>query len=290
MLVGQLDRDRLRGIFLLVVSVSLFGIVDGISKMLAETQSVGQIVLARYAPALPVLLAASPPANWANLFKTARPGLQIMRAIAPLVIGGSMVLAVRYLPLADATAILFAGPFLVVMLSSRFLGERVRLSSWIGVITGFTAVLIVARPGFGELSRYTVFPLVAAVFYALFQLMTRRLAAAGEDPNTTLAWTLAAGVVVAAPVAILTWVPADPVAWLLMILLGFVFGAAQALLARAFVHAPANVLTPFSYAQIIAATLFGVIVFNAVPDRWTLVGIAMIIGAGVYVVQRQQAR
>ncbi len=287
---GQPERDRLRGIILLVLSVSLFGVVDGISKMLAETQSVGQIVLARYALALPVLLAASLPLDLANLFQTARPGLQILRGIAPLIIGGAMVLAVRYLPIADATAILFAGPFLVVMLSARYLGERVRLPSWIGVVAGFTAVLIVARPGFSELSRYTAFPLIAAVFYALFQLMTRRLAAAGEDPNTTLAWTLATGVVVAAPVAVLTWAPVGLTAWLLMISLGLVFGAAQALMARAFVYAPANVLTPFSYAQIIAATLFGIVVFSAVPDRWTLAGIALIIGAGAYVVRSQRTR
>jgi drug/metabolite transporter (DMT)-like permease len=284
------DRGRLRGIVLLILSVSLFGVVDGLSKMLAETQSVGQILLARYVLGIPVLFAASPPASWANLFRTALPGLQILRGMTPLVIGGAMVLAVRYLPLADATAILFAGPFLVVMLSARYLGERVRLPSWIGVVVGFTAVLIVARPGFSELSGYTAFALLAAVFYALFQLMTRQLGTAGEDPNTTLAWTLATGVVVAAPVAILTWAPAGLTAWLLMILLGLVFGAAQALLARAFVHAPANVLTPFSYAQIVAATLFGIIVFGAVPDRWTWVGIVMIIAAGVYVVRSQKTR
>jgi drug/metabolite transporter (DMT)-like permease len=118
------DRGRFRGIVLLVLSVSLFGVVDGLSKMLAETQSVGQILLARYVLGIPVLFAASPPANWANLFQTAQPGLQILRGMTPLVIGGAMVLAVRYLPLADATAILFAGPFLVVMLSARYLGGR----------------------------------------------------------------------------------------------------------------------------------------------------------------------
>jgi drug/metabolite transporter (DMT)-like permease len=74
-----------------------------------------------------------------------------------------------------------------------------------------------------------------------------------------------------------------------MISLGLVFGAAHALMVRAFAYAPANVLTPFSYLQIIAATIFGMIVFRAVPDRWTLLGIAMIIGAGIYVVHRQEA-
>jgi drug/metabolite transporter (DMT)-like permease len=208
----------------------------------------------------------------------------------PLVISVSMVLAVRYLPLADATAILFAGPFLVVALSAPVLGEQVKPSSWIGVAVGFVAVLIVARPGFSDLSEFIVFPALAAVFYALFQLMTRRLAAAGENPNTTLAWTLATGTIVALPFTIATWVPVDGHAWLLMIALGLVFGAAQALLVRAFVHAPASVLTPFSYVQIIAATLFGFAVFGAVPDFWTLVGIAMIIAAGGYVARRQTAR
>jgi drug/metabolite transporter (DMT)-like permease len=287
MQAGDLDRDRLRGIAILIASASLFGAVDGISKILAETQSLGQIVLTRYALAVPVLLAATPRAEWRTLFHTERSGMQVLRACAPIVISFAMVLAVRYLPLADATAILFAGPFLVVALSAPLLGERVALSSWIGVIVGFAAVLIVARPGFSDLSRYVVFPLTAAVFYALFQLITRRLAAAGENPNTTLAWTLATGTLFAAPIAFLTWIPPSLTAWLLMIALGLVFGAAQALLVRAFRHAPANVLTPFSYTQILAATVFGMLVFGAVPDRWTLIGIALLIGAGVYVVRGQ---
>jgi drug/metabolite transporter (DMT)-like permease len=193
-----------------------------------------------------------------------------------------MVLAVRNLPIADATAILFAGPFLVVALSPGFLGEPVGLGSWIGVIVGFLAVLIVVRPGLGALSRYTVFPLTAAISYAFYQLLTRRLGASGEDPNTTLAWSLAAGLTAGLAFALITWVPATVTAWLLMIALGL-FGSAQALMAYAFVWAPANVLAPFSYAQIAAATLFGFAVFGAVPDYPTAIGIIMIICSGIYV-------
>ena len=287
---GQHDaRERLRGIVLLLLSVSLFAAVDGVSKLLADTQSVGQIVWARYALALPLLLATQRPANWASLFRTARPGLQILRAVAPLFVGGSMVMAVRYLPLAEATVILFAAPFLVVALSRPFLGERVGLASWIGVFIGFAAVLVVARPGFGELSKFSVFPLAAAVFYALFQLLTRQLAAAGEKADTTLAWTLAVGVAATTPIAAFFWAPVTTTAWLLMVALGVAFGVAQALLVRAFSHAPAGLLAPFSYAQIIAATVFGVVVFDAIPDLWTVVGITMIIGAGVYVMRSRGA-
>ena len=290
MKVGQrVLHERLRGIVLLLLSVSLFAVVDGISKVLAETQSVGQIVWARYALAVPVLFAIHRPRDWAKLFRTTRPGLQILRAVAPLLVGASMVVAVRYLPLAEATVILFAAPFMVVAMSGPFLGERVPIASWIGVIIGFTAVVIVARPGFGEFSMFAVFPLAGAVFYALFQLLTGRLAAAGETADTTLTWTLCAGAAITTPIAALTWAPVSSTAWLLVIVLGLTFGLAHALVVRAFSHAPASLLAPFSYFQIIAATIFGMVVFAAVPDLWTFVGIAMIIGAGVYVTQSRAA-
>lgn len=279
------DRNPLRGIVLLILAVSLFAVLDGLSKVLADTQSVGQILVARYALALPVLLATYRPADWGGLFRTARPGLQIVRGIAPLLIGGCMVVAVSYLPLADATVILFAAPFLVVALSGPLLGERVRPASWIAVAIGFAAVLLVARPGFGDLSQYAIFPFAAAVFYALFQLLTRRLAAAGEKADTTLAWTLAVGLVVTTPIAVFAWPPLSDSAWILMIALGIVFGVSQALMVRAFAYASAGLLAPFGYVQIIAAVIFGLIVFHAVPDLWTLAGMVMITAAGVYVVR-----
>lgn len=280
--------DKLRGILLLIGAVACFGVVDGLSKILIETQSFGQVVLARYVFALPILLIATTPRKWKSLFQTQLVGLQIVRGLTPVVIGGSMVFAVSYLPLAEATVILFAGPFFVVALSGWLLGERVSSSSWIGVAVGFLAVLVVARPGFSELSKYTIFPAIGAVFYAAFQLLTRRLGAAGEHPTTTLAWTLVIGNLVGIPLAIAGWLPQTPESWLLSLCLGVVFGLSQFLLAKAFALAPANVLTPFSYFQILSAVVFGLLVFHDVPDRWTLIGIALIIGAGLYVFGRNR--
>ena len=279
------SRDVLRGIMLIVLAACVFGSVDGFSKLLAPTQSVGQIVWARYALGFPVLLASLPPDQWMDTFRTKRPWLQIARGLTPLTVSVGMVLGVRYLPLADATAILFAGPFLIVALSMPLLGERVRPASWIGVAIGFVAVVIVARPGLSALSKYTVFPFVGAVFYAFLQLITRRLGALGEKPTTTLAWTLLVGGVASTPLAIGTWVPLSGTAWFYMAALGTVFGVSQLLLIRAFTYAPAGVLAPFNYIQIVSAVVFGLIVFGDVPDIWTLTGIAMIIGAGVYIVK-----
>jgi drug/metabolite transporter (DMT)-like permease len=165
-------RETFKGILLLVASVSLFGVVDGLSKVLVETQSFGQIMLARYGLALPLLFVVSGFPSPAALFRTTKPGMQIMRGVAPLIIGGSMVFAVRYLPLAEATVILFAGPFIVVALSGPLLGERVGPASWIGVVLGFIAVFMVARPGFSDVSVYAIFPFVAALLgFVLFAVL-----------------------------------------------------------------------------------------------------------------------
>jgi drug/metabolite transporter (DMT)-like permease len=254
--------------------------------MLAETQSVAQIVWTRYALSLPIFLATVAPARWKQLFRTSRPGLQVARALMPLTISITMVIAVHTMPLAEATVILYAGPFLVVALSAPLLGERVNAASWIGVAVGFAAVLIVARPGFAGVSLYAVFPFIAAIFYAFLQLLTRRLATAGEAAETTLVWTLAIGAVLATPAAALAWEPLSASAWLLMLTLGVVFGLSQALMIRAFLYAPAGLLTPFSYAQVVAAAIMGMAAFGDVPDGWTWLGMAMIIAAGAYVMRR----
>ena len=267
----------------------MFGAVDGLSKILAASQSVGQIVWARYALALPVLLFAAKPREFTGLFRTRRPVLQIARGFTPLFISGGMVLGVRYLPLAEATVLLFAGPLLVVALAAPILGETVRRSSWIAVILGFVAVLIVVRPGLSALSAYAGFPLLAALFYAILQLITRRLGETGENATTTLAWTLAVGGLVSTPWAAVTWAPVTLAAWLYMIALGVVFGLSQLLMIRAFTHAPAGVLAPFNYAQIISAVIFGAVVFGDVPGAFTLIGILMIVGAGIYVIRSSES-
>ena len=280
-------RERLIGIVLVIASASIFACVDGFSKMLAETNSVAQIVWTRYALALPILLATTRPSQLPILFQTRRPGLQILRGLAPLAVSVGMVFGVRYLPLAEATVILFAAPFLVAAFSVPLLGERVHASSWIAVAVGFTAVLVVARPGVSELSLFALFPLVGAVFYAALQLITRRLAAAGERAETTLAWTLLTGIVVSSPFALYFWEPLDLEGWALMLAIGTSFGIAQLMMIRGFAHAPAALLAPLSYVQIVSATIFSVAVFHEVPDAWTLLGIVMIIGSGIYVVRRR---
>ncbi len=282
----SLRSEALRGILFLIISVTFFGLVDGLSKLLVETQSFGQVVLARYVVPLAALLALKGPAGWGGLFRSSHRGLQIFRGLTPVVVGGAMVIGVKFMPLAEATTILFAAPFLVVAVSAWFLGERVGLPAWIAVAAGFLGVLIVARPGFSEFSTYAIFPAVAAVFYAILQITSRQLATLGEDTTTTLAWTLLVGAVVAIPLALADWQPLQQGAWLLALGAGATFGLGQYFLIKAFVLAPANILAPFTYFQILAAVLFGMAVFNDFPDIWTWAGIAIITASGTYVVGR----
>jgi drug/metabolite transporter (DMT)-like permease len=203
-------------------------------------------------------------------------------------IGGAMVIGLAHMTLADATVILFAGPFAVVALSGYVLKERVSLMSWIGVALGFLAVILVARPGLGAFTPYVIFPIIAAVFYAVFQLLSRHLAMAGEDANGTLAWTLGIGLLLAIPLALWEWRALDAAAWGLSFALAMAFAAAHLFIVRAYDLALANVLAPFSYVQIAAAVLFGIIAFDALPDAWTLAGILLIVIAAALVIKESR--
>jgi drug/metabolite transporter (DMT)-like permease len=277
---------RLRGILLLCLGVTLFGVMDGLGKVLAGRYPVAQVVWARYAFAVPVLLLLTRPGRWPSLLRCERPLLQAGRGLLPLLASVTVIVGLLFIPLADATAIGFASPLLVAVLSAPLLRERVSVHTWIGVVAGFAGVLVIARPGAGTIAWAALFPLATALFFALYQVLTR-LVSREDDPLVTLAWTILVGLVATSPILLVQSQTATGPDWLLMAASGALFGAGQFLLIRAFALAPAAVLTPFTYAQIVAAVLFGAIVFGEVPDAWTLTGTALIILAGTYVLRRQ---
>ena len=283
---GDERAARLRGILLLCLGVTLFGVMDGLGKLLAGRYPVAQVVWARYAFAVPVLLLLTRPSRWPGLLRCERPLLQAGRGLLPLLASVTVIVGLLFIPLADATAIGFASPLLVAVLSAPLLRERVSVHTWIGVVAGFAGVLIIARPGTGTIAWAALFPLATAFFFALYQVLTR-LVSREDDPLVTLAWTILVGLVATSPILLVQSRTATGLDWLLMAASGALFGAGQFLLIRAFALAPAAVLTPFTYAQIVAAVLFGAVVFGEVPDAWTLTGTALIILAGTYVLRRQ---
>ena len=276
----------LLGVILVMAGVTLFAVVDAAGKVLSEQHSVVQIVWARYAFAVPVLLATTPRSLWRTLFRVQQPLVQAGRGLMPVLASFAVVMGLKLLPLAEVTALTFASPLVVVALAGPLLRERSSIHDWIGVIVGFIGILVIVRPGGDAVAWAAVFPLACAFCFALFQLATR-LVGRHDQPTATLAWTIAVGLVVTTPLLLVDWRPVAAAEWALMVLSGLAFGGAQLLLIRAFRLAPAAVLTPFTYAQIIPAVLLGLVLFGAVPGIWAVVGTAILIAAGIYVVRRR---
>jgi drug/metabolite transporter (DMT)-like permease len=278
----------MRAVLLLASGVTLFGIMDGLGKLLAGDYSVVQVVWARYAFALPVILGATSPGAWSGLLKCERPWMQAARAMLPLLASVTVILGLTQMPLADFTAISFVSPFLVVALSASLLGERISAHRWIAVACGFLGLLIVVRPGRGAMTWAAIFPLGTAFLFALYQVLTR-IVSRQDNAITTLAWTVAIGLVLTTLTLPFHWRLITGSDWLLFGLSGLLFGFGQFLLIRAFSMADAGVLAPFTYVQIVAAIVFGAMVFGDLPDTWTLTGTSLIIVSGLYVLRRQAA-
>ena len=277
---------RIAAILLVALGVTFFAIIDSLAKHLEPDYSVAQIVWARYVFAVPVILAFARPSTWPSLLSSRQMAMQIGRGLLPLLASVVVVFGLAKIPLAEFTAISFAAPLLVVALSAPLLKERITIHSWIGVLLGFLGVIVIVRPGGGVISWAAIYPLALALFFALYQITTR-LVSRGDAPMVTLAWTIAVGLVLTTPLLPFAWRPVSGNGWLLLILSGIFFGLSHLVLIRAFSMAPAAVLTPFTYAQIIAATLLGVVVFGDVPDAWAVAGMALIALAGLYVLRRQ---
>jgi drug/metabolite transporter (DMT)-like permease len=279
------EQTRGSAILLFIAGVSCFGVMDGLGKLLTADFPVLQIVWGRYAFAVPIILATTAPAGWVRLLRCERPLLQAVRGLLPLLAGASILFGLRLMSLADATVLTFAAPLFVVVLSGPMLHERVGTTTWVGVGAGFVGVLIVVRPGAGSIAWAALLPLATAFLFALYQVLTR-LASRGDPPATTLAWTILTGLLLTTPLLPLAWAEAGFAAWLLLIISGLLYGTGQFLLISALAAAPANILTPFTYTQIVAAVLFGMLVLGELPDPWTFVGTALIVLAGLYVVRR----
>lgn len=280
--------NPLQGILWLLGAGFVFVVMDATGKYLTSDYSTVQISWARFAFHIltALLLIGLNRQGW-SLLRSRRPGLQLWRS---LMLAGATVcyfLAVRYIPLADAAAIGFVSPFILTVLSVPLLGEKVGARRWVAVLIGFVAVLLIIRPGFGMTHWAMLLPLAVAAFFALYQIATRLLGPI-DDGRTTLVYSGLIGFAVTTVALPIDWVWPDLVGWSLMIFMGVAGGISHFFMIRAFTLAPASMLAPFSYAQLVWATLIGYLVFGDFPDRWTLVGAAAITLAGLYIWHRER--
>ncbi|MDD0814169.1 DMT family transporter [Curvibacter sp. HBC28] len=209
--------------------------------------------------------------------------LLLLRSLMLAIVATSFMTALASMPLAEATAIYFTAPLIMVALSPWVLGERVGRVQWVAVWVGFAGMLLIVRPGGALPMAGTLLMALAAVCYALFQVLTRRLAGLVPAP-VQFAYMAAVCLLVTNLPALFT----PPVVWpsatelALLIAGGVVSGGAQLLLLAAFRRVSAATLAPMNYLQLLLAVLISTFWFQRSPDGVALMGIALIMGAGVY--------
>jgi drug/metabolite transporter (DMT)-like permease len=279
----------LRGILLIACAVFLFACLDTTIRYLTAHFSVPLMAFVRYLVHLSLMLALLMPRQGLGFVRTQRPVLVVGRAMCLVGLTLFMMQGLVRLPVAEATAISFVAPLLVVLLARPLLGERIGLLRWLAVLAGFSGVLLVARPG-GALDPFGVLMVFcAALCGTAYQLLSRVLAGS-EATNTLLFYAALAGTCCFG--LSLPWVPATPwPSWLevgLLLSLGVTGGLGHYLFTRAYRHAPASLLAPFTYLQLLWAGLLGWLFFGRLPDQLTLLGMAIIALAGVVVALQQR--
>jgi len=223
-----------------------------------------------------------------QLLRTNRPWLQIGRS-ALLVISTTLnFIALRYLQLDEALAIIFSTPFLVALMGGPLLGEWVKWRRWTAIIVGFLGVILVTRPGAGGIHPAAFLSFGSAVCYSLYSISTRVLAAF-DSSETTLFYSNLVGFVVTSIALPFVWTaPGGPLIILLMIGMGAFSGVGHYLLIIAHRLAPAAVVAPFIYTEIVWMVGLGYVVFNDKPNEWTLAGAAVVIASGLYLLYRER--
>lgn len=280
------DRTLL-GIAFMCLANTIFPVMNGLVQVLSTRYPSEQLVWARTAGHLVFVLLLFAPRFGMGLLRTTGIHWQLARSVVLIVSTFLYFIGVKYLPLAEATSIGFTAPFIVALLAWPMLGERVGIRRMIAISIGFVGVLIVIRPG-TDFNWASVLVFGSAAFYALYQIITRRVA--GHDrPETSVVYSALVGTIIMSFIAPFVWVtPASLTDAVLMFSLGILGGLSHYCIARALLYGQANIIAPFSYWQMVGAVIVGYLISGLLPGVYTWVGTAIIIGAGLYIGWRER--
>lgn len=264
----------------MVVATFMFASHDAMSKYLSGFYPIILIVWARYLVHTLLMAGIFLPQSGLRVLRTKRPLLQVLRALCLLAVSLLFTTGLMYMPLAEATSVIFLAPLLVTALSLPLLGERVSVGQWVAVSVGFIGVLIIVHPGGSLFTPAVLLPLSAALCFSLYQLLTRRLSEVDSATTSNFLAGLVNTLAMSALVPFFWQVPS----WhhgLMMLALGGFGMAAHLLLTHSFRHAAPALLAPFGYVQIVFAGLLGLLVFGHMPDTTALTGILIICLSGL---------
>jgi drug/metabolite transporter (DMT)-like permease len=280
-----------RGILFVVAATLCFVVMNVMAKVMTPHLPTVELIWARTLGHLIVVFALFAPGHggW-RLLVTRRPAIQATRSLLLLISTSFFFTALGQVPLADATAVSFTSPFLVAALAMPVLGERVTASQWVSIAIGFAGALIVIRPTGEGASPYAFLVLGSAACYALYQVLTRRVAGV-DPPETSVTYSALAGTLVLSAVVPFVWrTPPRLSHWLMLAALGLLGAVGHYCVARALMWAPASIVSPFHYVQLVWAAALGYVVFGDVPSGWTWVGAVIIVCSGLSIFIRETPR
>lgn len=274
-----------------LLSVVAFATMAACIKLAeARGAKLGELLFFRQAGALPVVLVAVAAGPGLQTLATQRIGVHALRTAIGLASMSFMFATVLLLPLAEATTLQFTVPIFATILGALFLREVVGVHRWSAVVIGFVGVLIVAQPGSGHIPLLgAATGLAAALLSATVSILLRQIGAT-ERPTTIVFYFSALSIPVLAPALWWSVAPHPPATWALLVLTGLIGGLGQLAMTKSLSLAPVSVVVPMDYSGLIWATLYGWLLFGALPIAWTWVGAPVIVASGLYIVWREHRR
>jgi drug/metabolite transporter (DMT)-like permease len=274
------------GILSMLTAASLFSVNNILIKYLSAGFPTTEVMFFRSLFALPVGLVIIWRAGGVALIRTRDPMGHLTRALLGLAAMGFLFYAFKVLPATDTVAIFFGTPLVVTLLSIPMLGERVGWRRWLAVIVGFAGVMVIVRPGAGAVDLGAAAGLAACVFFGLVSILLRRLSRTESSATIAFYYALYCTVLVGWVQPFL-WTEPDLAALWLFLLLGTTGGIAQFFLTQAYRFAPASLVAPFDYSQLLWTAGLGFLVFGETPSLSTWIGAALIVASGFYIFQRE---
>ena len=261
-------------------------IMDGFAKYLSSDLPVLQITWARYfftvAFTLPIMFFFFRK----NLVWTDKPKLQLIRGLILLTANVCFFYSISIISLAKALTLAFIAPLIVTAFSPIFLGEKVGFRRWSAVIIGFIGSMVVIRPGFVEINLASLAALGTGVMYGFYLIITRKLSSS-DNPLLTLLLTGVVGAIIISFVMPFVWIKPTLNQWSMMAAIGIFACIGHLFIILSLKYADASKLAPFSYFEIVTNIIIGYYFFSDFPDKWTFLGLFIIILSGIYISRRE---
>ena len=279
----------LKGVLFFMIAIFFISVVDTICKLYTKEFHAIQIVWGYFLGINITLCVLSliKGKKLSELKNTDRMILQLLRPAFLVCSISSLFFGLKYLPLAEATAIGFAAPLFITVLSVPILKEKVGIHRWCAVVIGLVGVLIIIRPGGDFWQLVSIMPLLGALFFALFQILTRLLSVT-EKTHTTLFYTGLGGLVWSSIIVPFVWVAPSQIDFLIFLATGFLGALAHLCMINAFNFAEASLLAPFNYTKLLWVAILGYLVFDDIPSLEMWIGAGIIVSAGLYVLYREK--